>query len=65
MNTNLGSGLAFPLSVDQRGADARQRAAWDQWDGSARAFQQQLADQCRQVYGANSTNCDRYRSVSN
>ncbi|MBV8889121.1 MAG: hypothetical protein JO305_05575 [Alphaproteobacteria bacterium] len=45
--------------------DSDHRAAFQEWNGSARGFERQLRDQCLQVYGTGAPQCERYRDVSN
>ena len=46
-----------------RVADASHRAAFDEWNGSAREFERRLAERCHQLYGARSPACERYRGL--
>jgi hypothetical protein len=47
--------------LDQVG-DAGYRAAFGDWKGGAREFQQQLRARCLQTYGAGAPECDRYEA---
>jgi hypothetical protein len=47
-------------NLDQVG-DLDHRAAFGEWQGGAREFEQQLRARCLQTYGAGSPECDRYQ----
>jgi hypothetical protein len=40
------------------------RAAFREWNGDARGFEQQMRDRCVQLYGAGAAACERYRAVA-
>lgn len=50
--------------LDQVG-DTSPRAAFGEWQGGAREFEQQLRSRCLQTYGQGAPECDRFSAGAN